>query len=114
MSTLGDPLSDAALMCVYRDPAMDLIIDAKAAWTSPLLPTADELAQRYSVASGHPLEHWGFYMALGYFKLAVIAAGIDFRIRMAAADTDAHPEDGEDRVGAAVAPLIASGLAALR
>jgi len=114
MSTLGDPLSDAALMCVYRDPAMDLIIDAKAAWTSPLLPTADELAQRYSVASGYPLEHWGFYMALGYFKLAVIAAGIDFRIRMAAADPDAQPEDGDDRVGAAVAPLIASGLAALR
>jgi aminoglycoside phosphotransferase (APT) family kinase protein len=113
MSTLGDPLSDAALMCVYRDPAMDLIIDAQAAWTSPLLPAADELAQRYSVASGYPLEHWGFYMALGYFKLAVIAAGIDFRIRMAAADPAAHTEDGENGVGAAVAPLIASGLAAL-
>ena len=113
MSTLGDPLSDAALMCVYRDPAMDLIIDAQSAWTSPLLPTADELAQRYSVASGYPLEHWGFYMALGYFKLAVIAAGIDFRIRMAAADSAANPEDGSSRVGATVAPLIATGLAAL-
>jgi len=33
---------------------------------------------------------------------------------MAAADPDAHPELGDDRVGAAVAPLIASGLAALR
>ena len=113
MSTLGDPLSDAALMCVYRDPAMDLVINAQSAWTSPLLPTADELAQRYSLASGYPLEHWGFYMALGYFKLAVIAAGIDFRIRMATSDPDGHPEDGADRVGAAVAPLIASGLAAL-
>ena len=53
-------------------------------------------------------------MALGYFKLAVIAAGIDFRIRMAASDPAAHPENSANRVGAAVAPLIASGLAALR
>jgi len=102
-------------MCVYRDPAMDLIIDAKAAWTSPLLPTADELAQRYSVASGYPLEHWGFYMALGYFKLAVIAAGIDFRIRMAAlTKPEANPQGDANQVGASVAPMIASGLAALR
>ena len=112
MSTLGDPLSDAALMCVYRDPAMDLIIDAQAAWTSPVLPDADELAQRYSVVSEQPLDHWGFYMALGYFKLAVIAAGIDFRLRMAA-ESEGHADSGSDSVGATVAPLIARGLAQL-
>lgn len=82
LSTLGDPLSDAALMCVYRDPALDLIVNAQAAWTSPLLPTADELADRYSLVAGIPLAHWEFYMALAYFKLAIIAAGIDFRRRM--------------------------------
>ena len=38
LSTLGAPLSDAALMCVYRDPSLDLIINAHAAWTSPQLP----------------------------------------------------------------------------
>jgi len=102
-------------MCVYRDPAMDLIIDAHAAWTSPLLPSADELAQRYSVMSGRPLAHWGFYMALGYFKLAVIAAGIDFRMRMAAeAEPEGRPGGGSDRIGSTVAPLIARGLAALQ
>ncbi len=31
LSTLGDPLSDAALMCVYRDPSLDLIINTHAA-----------------------------------------------------------------------------------
>ena len=36
LSTLGDPLSDAALMCVYRDAQFDLLIDVNAAWTSPL------------------------------------------------------------------------------
>jgi aminoglycoside phosphotransferase (APT) family kinase protein len=109
MSTLGDPLSDAALMCVYRDPAMDMIINMRAAWTSPLLPSADALAQRYSESSEQPLAHWDFYMALAYFKLAIIAAGIDFRRRSSGA-----PDDASDRVGETVAPLIAAGLSALR
>ena len=110
LSTLGDPLSDAALMCVYRDPSLDLIINAHAAWTSPQLPVADELAHRYSVVSGQPLAHWNFYMALAYFKLAIIAAGIDFRRRMSG-DADA---DASDRVGETVAPLIARGLTQLQ
>jgi aminoglycoside phosphotransferase (APT) family kinase protein len=112
LSTLGDPLSDAALMCVYRDPSLDLIINAHAAWTSPQLPVADELAHRYSVISGQPLAHWNFYMALAYFKLAIIAAGIDFRRRMSGGDDDA--EAASDRVGQTVAPLVARGLTELR
>ena len=111
LSTLGDPLSDAALMCVYRDPSLDLIINAHAAWTSPQLPVADELAHRYSVVSGQPLAHWNFYMALAYFKLAIIAAGIDFRRRMSGG---ADEVDASDRVGETVAPLIARGLTELR
>jgi aminoglycoside phosphotransferase (APT) family kinase protein len=110
LSTLGDPLSDAALMCVYRDPSLDLIINAHAAWTSPLLPVADELAHRYSLVSGQPLAHWNFYMSLAYFKLAIIAAGIDFRRRMSG-DSDA---DASHRVGDTVAPLIARGLTQLQ
>jgi len=111
LSTLGDPISDAALMCVYRDPSLDLIINAHAAWTSPQLPVADELAHRYSVVSGQPLAHWNFYMALAYFKLAIIAAGIDFRRRMSGGDDDV---DASDRVGETVAPLIARGLTELQ
>jgi aminoglycoside phosphotransferase (APT) family kinase protein len=104
MSTLGDPLSDAALMCVYRHPMFN-IIHAASAWASPLMPEVDELANRYSRASGQSLDNWDFYMALGYFKVAIIAAGIAFRARMGggvAKDTDA--------VDQAVGPLIAEGL----
>lgn len=107
LSTLGDPLSDAALMCVYRDPALDLIVHAQAAWTSPLLPTADELADRYSLASGLPLAHWEFYTALAYFKLAVIAAGIDFRRRMS---DQTHGKGESEHMPEVVAPLISRGL----
>ena len=91
-------------MCAYRDPAMDLILNMRSAWTSPLIPAADQLAQRYSTMSGRPLAHWPFYMSLAYFKIAIIAAGIDFRRRMAGGG------DGSDRVGEVVAPLIALGL----
>jgi aminoglycoside phosphotransferase (APT) family kinase protein len=54
------------------------------------------------------LDNWDFYMALGYFKVAIIAAGIAFRARMGggvAADTD--------QVDQAVGPLMAEGLGAL-
>lgn len=105
LSTLGDPLSDAALMCVYRNPNFDDVLGMRAAWTSDLLPPADDLAQRYALASGQELQNWEFYMALAYFKLAIIAAGIDFRGR--------EGSDAPARVGEAVAPLIAEGLAAL-
>jgi aminoglycoside phosphotransferase (APT) family kinase protein len=104
MSTLGDPLSDAALMCVYRHPMFN-IIHAASAWASPLMPEVDELANRYSQAAGQSLDKWGFYMALGYFKVSIIAAGIAFRARMGggvAANTD--------MVDQAVGPLIAEGL----
>ena len=104
MSTLGDPLSDAALMCVYRHPMFN-IIHAASAWASPLMPEVDELANRYSQAAGQSLDNWEFYMALGYFKVSIIAAGIAFRARMGggvAANTD--------MVDQAVGPLIAEGL----
>jgi aminoglycoside phosphotransferase (APT) family kinase protein len=104
MSTLGDPLSDAALMCVYRHPMFN-VIHAASAWASPLMPEVDELANRYSKAAEQSLDNWDFYMALGYFKVAIIAAGIAFRARMGggvAANTD--------MVDQAVGPLIAEGL----
>lgn len=107
LSTLGDPLSDAALMCVYRDPMFNLILSMEAAWSSPQMPSADELANRYSLQSGQDLAHWDFYMALAYFKAAIIAAGIDFRARQGS------EAPGGSSVGEAVAPAIASGLRAI-
>ncbi|MEZ0341548.1 phosphotransferase family protein [Mycobacterium sp. pV006] len=103
MSTLGDPLSDAALMCVYRHPMFNLVHN-DAAWASPLIPDADGLAQKYSQAAGQPLDHWDFYMALAYFKLAIIAAGIAYRAR------EGGVTDDTDKVDDAVGPLVAAGL----
>jgi aminoglycoside phosphotransferase (APT) family kinase protein len=108
MSTLGDPISDAALMCVYRHPMFNLV-HADAAWSSPLIPPADELAHRYSLAAGTGLDHWEFYMALAYFKLAIIAAGIAYRGR-----EGGGVADDTDQVAGAVGPLISAGLSTLK
>lgn len=108
LSTLGDPLADLAQMCVYRHPALDVILGEPAAWTSPRLPSADAIAQIYSETTGTPLDHWGFYLGLANLKLAVIAEGITHR-HLAGATTG----DGFAHACEAVPPLVAAGLAAM-
>lgn len=108
LSTLGDPLADLAQMCVYRHPALDDILGEPAAWTSTRLPSADEIAQLYSAVTGRGLDHWGFYLGLANFKLAVIAEGITHR-HLAGATTG----EGFTHACEAVPPLVAAGLAAM-
>jgi aminoglycoside phosphotransferase (APT) family kinase protein len=86
LSTLGDPLTDIALMCVYRSPAFDLVFGHPAAWTSSRLPSADALAEQYAQLSGRDLGEWNFYLALANFKIGVIAEGITHRAQHGAKD----------------------------
>lgn len=107
MSTLGDPLTDIALMCAYRQPMFDTVLGVDAAWTSPRYPDADDLAQHYAAVSGRDLAHWNFYRALADFKIAVIAEGIAHR----AATSD--DTDGTAAAAAhATAEFAAAGLRA--
>jgi aminoglycoside phosphotransferase (APT) family kinase protein len=108
MSTLGDPLTDVALMCVYRQPMFDEILGEPAAWTSDRYPAADALAEQYAKASGRELAHWDFYLALANFKLGIIGEGITHRAR-ARSDADTRAERAADATGA----YIAAGLTAI-
>jgi len=81
LSTIGDPVADVAMMCGYRHPAFDLIVGSRSAWASPLLPDAAGLAASYEHAGGVALAGWEAHLALAYFKIGVIAAGIDHRRR---------------------------------
>ncbi len=108
LSTIGDPVADVAMMCVYRHSALDLVLGSPSAWTSDRLPSADALAAAYEAAGGVELAAWDFHLALGYFKLAVIAAGIDHRYRAGATHGS-----GFDSAGEAVSQLLDAGHATL-
>ncbi len=79
MATIGDPLADVGLLVVYHRLAeqSDLVM--------PRMPPADgflsavELAARYAAGSGRDLDEVPWYVAFGFFKLAVIAEGIAAR-----------------------------------
>lgn len=109
LSTIGDPVADVAMMCAYRHPAFDLILGSSSAWTSDRLPTAEQLAAAYVSVGGVPLANWHFHLSLAYFKVAVIAAGIDHRFKVGATTGQ-----GFDTAGQAVLPMLQAGLDALR
>lgn len=108
MSTLGDPLTDVALMCVYRQPVFDAVLGADAAWTSDRYPSAADLVQQYAVRSGREVDNWGFYVALANFKLGVIGEGITHRA-LSGSDTGAGARNAAEATG----EFIAAGLRAL-
>jgi aminoglycoside phosphotransferase (APT) family kinase protein len=108
MATLGDPLADLALHLVYRDPAFEPVLGGSAAAVSERMPSTGALAERYARTSGRDLGRLDFYLALGYFKIAVIAEGIHARhVRGLTVG------EGFETVGAAVPLLAANGLQAL-
>ncbi|MEV0185375.1 phosphotransferase family protein [Streptomyces sp. NPDC050625] len=110
MSTLGDPLTDLGLLLVYWDERTERVTGTRhAVGANPGFPGRRELADAYAAASGLDLSALAFYVAFGYFKLAVIAEGI--HARFLAGQTVG---EGFDSAGAAVPGLVESALAALR
>ncbi|MFT3716611.1 MAG: phosphotransferase family protein [Gordonia sp. (in: high G+C Gram-positive bacteria)] len=109
MAALGDPLTDVALMCVYRAPVFSRVLGFDAAWTSDRYPDADTMAQRYAEVSGRDLSDWPFYLGLANLKLGVIAEGITHR----ALQGGSSGADGAERAAEATATFIADGLKAI-
>jgi aminoglycoside phosphotransferase (APT) family kinase protein len=109
MATLGDPLSDLGLLVVYQtlSTSGDLLmprVDADAGFL-----TAPEMISRYAAGSVRDLRDLGWYIAFGYFKLAVIAEGIHHRYL--AGQTVGQ---GFSQFGEAVPGLLATAITQLR
>jgi aminoglycoside phosphotransferase (APT) family kinase protein len=77
LCTLGDPLADVGLLMVYwPDSGDDTIALGQPANLAPGFPTHDELRARYAERSGRDLTDLDFFIALGYWKLAIILEGV--------------------------------------
>jgi aminoglycoside phosphotransferase (APT) family kinase protein len=77
LCTLGDPLADVGLlMCYWPKPGEETRSLGEPANLAPGFPIREELAARYAERSGRDLSQLDFYVALGYWKLAIILEGV--------------------------------------
>jgi aminoglycoside phosphotransferase (APT) family kinase protein len=77
LCTLGDPLADVGLLMVYwSQPGDEFVPLFEPATMAPGFPTREQLAQRYAERSGRDLAQLDFFVALGYWKLAIILEGV--------------------------------------
>jgi aminoglycoside phosphotransferase (APT) family kinase protein len=106
MATLGDPLTDVALLLTYqRIAALGVGAGVSSAPQAAGFPTREELLTAYASRTSRDLGPLGFHEALACFKLAVILEGIHYR--------HVHGQtvgEGFSGIGAMVEPLVAMGL----
>ena len=110
MSTLGDCLSDLGLFAVYWDGILGLPDDPISGGINSKqgFPSAASLFNQYSLITGARLGRINWYIAFGFFKLAVILEGIHFRY-----SNGQTVGSGFNDLGTLVAPLVGAGIEAL-
>ena len=110
MSTLGDPLSDVALMLIYAGLPLQVGGDGRptAPLTVPGHPTVAELSARYAERSRRDVSDLHWYVGFAAFKLAVILEGVHYRYVQGQT-----VGEGFETIGDLVAPLVMRGHRAL-
>ena len=109
MATLGDPLTDLALMLTYHRLGAAIGEAVADASEAPGFLTEREIVERYAAGSERDLSGFGWYLGLAAFKLAAILEGIHYRFL---AGQTVGP--GFDRIGEVIHPLLDAGLTALK
>ncbi len=113
MSTLGDPLADLGILLVYWSQAddgteRDMSAVVRSATALEGFPTRAEVAELYAARTSLDLSALPWAVSFGFFKLAVVCAGIVARVR-GGAMVGSGFEGIEDRIP----PLVELGRAAL-
>jgi aminoglycoside phosphotransferase (APT) family kinase protein len=81
LCTLGDPLADLGTLMAYWPERGGVGTSlGQPANLAPGFPTRDELAARYAERSGRDISELNFFLALGYWKLAIILEGVYARM----------------------------------
>jgi aminoglycoside phosphotransferase (APT) family kinase protein len=103
LCTLGDPLADVGMLIVYWSQAGDELMPLfEAPTTAAGFPTRTEVRERYADRSGRDLSEIDFYVALGWWKLAIILQGVYAR---SVAGQYGRPDAGIERFAAIVGQL---------
>ena len=77
LCTLGDPLADVGLLLVYWGEEGDSLLPLfEPATMAPGFPTREDVRARYAERSGRDLREIDYFVALGYWKLAIILEGV--------------------------------------
>lgn len=80
MATLGDPLTDLAVMLMYGRVSQTAgAAEVSDVTHAPGYPDEAELVARYVQRTGRDVSQLGFYLALAAYKLAAILEGIHYR-----------------------------------
>lgn len=108
MATLGDTLTDLALLVLYQRLGTMLGGAFADASSAPGFLNEAEILTRYTARSARDLSRFGFYLGLASFKLAAILEGIHYR--------GLHGQTvgpGFEHIGEAIHPLLDAGLTVL-
>jgi aminoglycoside phosphotransferase (APT) family kinase protein len=85
LSTLGDPLTDLALLSLFWiGPGERQLSLIPGVTHLPGFPNREQMLDRYAAASGADLTEMSWYQAFAHFKFAVIAQGVQARARAGA------------------------------
>lgn len=77
LSTLGDPLADVGMLIVYwAEQGDELIPLVDPATRAPGFQTREEVRNIYAEISGRDLSEVDFFVALAWWKLAIILQGV--------------------------------------
>jgi aminoglycoside phosphotransferase (APT) family kinase protein len=85
LSTLGDPLTDLALLSLFWIGAGEEQLSLIPTVTDlPGFATREEMVDRYAARTGTDLADFGWYRAFAHFKFAVIVQGVQARAKAGA------------------------------
>jgi aminoglycoside phosphotransferase (APT) family kinase protein len=112
MCTIGDPLCDLGLLCVYwADDALEAAartLHGRAITVEDGFYKRKDLLRDYAAGTQRDLSSLDWYIALGAYKLAIIAEGITARFLMGMT-----VGEGFETMGEMVPAIVQGGLEAL-
>ncbi|MEH7246879.1 phosphotransferase family protein [Neobacillus niacini] len=86
LATIGDPMCDIGTVLTYWGEAGDLDIGISVVTNQPGFLSRREMAELYAQLSGRDLSQINYYVAFGYYKLAVILQQLYYRWKKGASN----------------------------